>query len=707
MTGVEKTGVEGLVPLIEAFARSNASALAPGWAAELAGADLGEGPEALRELCKQLGWAPPRALQGRPRADQLPLLLWSPAHGWAIADQWRSDDLLAVQGAAEPVLAYDDALLFFGVAFPDPLRSDGAERADRAIDVFWRAVMRRKSVLASAALATMVANVMTLGTSLYSMQLFDRVIPLGSLSTLWVLTVGTVFALLIDLLMRSVRALMIEREAAAIDAEVSEYFFARAQAVRLDARPPGIGTMAAQLKGLEQVRAVMSSGSLFLIADLPFALFFIAVIFMLGGSLALVPMISLPIALAIAFGLSRALRDGTARAQIGSNRKNGLLVEALDASETIKATRGGWQMLGRWNRLVREVNHHEDPVKRINAIAASVFGTLQQLAYVALMAAGAIAVAEGRLTAGGLLACSIIAGRINGPLISMLPNFIVQWGYARSALEALDRIMQLPLDSTSGKGALRPAGLSGPLRLDGVKFAYPQARAAIDIPQLAFQPGERVAIIGGVGSGKSTLLRLAAGLYAPGEGSLRLGGLEIGQIADDILRDHIGYMPQDYRLVNGTLRDNLLAGLNNISDEALLQAARQTGLAAMIASHPMGLELGIAEGGRGLSGGQRSLVGMTRLLLARPQVMLLDEPTASLDQPTEAAVMAAVLRQLTPSHIFVLVTHRLQLLSAVQRVLVMAQGRIILDGPTAEVMAKLNTRPQAGRAVAPVPAAAS
>lgn len=698
------TGVDTLIPLLEGFARVKNSALAPGWSMEVAGLALAHGPDGLAQICKTLGWAPPQALQGRPRADQFPLLVWSPASGWAIAQQWRNHDLLSVLHAGEDAWAYTDAMVFLDVAFPDPLESD---KTDRAIDIFWRAVMRRKGVLASAALATLVANVMTLGTSLYSMQLFDRVIPLGSFSTLWVLTVGTVFALMIDLLMRTVRALMIEREAASIDAEVSEYFFARAQAVRLDARPPGIGTMAAQLKGLEQVRAVMSSGSLFLIADLPFALFFIAVIFMLGGSLALVPMISLPIALAIAFGLSKALREGTARAQVGGNRKNGLLVEALDASETIKATRGGWHMLARWNRLVREVNHYEDPVKRTNAIASSVFGTLQQLAYVALMAAGAIAVAEGRLTAGGLLACSIIAGRINGPLISMLPNFIVQWGYARSSLEALDRIMELPLDRASGKGALRPGKLSGPLVLEGVKFVYPGAREGLDVPRLAFQPGERVAIIGGVGSGKSTLLRIAAGLYQPSEGSVRLGGLEVGQIADDILRDHVGFMPQDYRLVNGTLRDNLLAGLNNIDDERLLQAARQTGLAALISGHPLGLELVISEGGRGLSGGQRSLVGMTRFLLAQPKVMLLDEPTASLDQTTENAMMSAVLRQLTAEHVFVLVTHRLQLLSAVQRVLVMAQGRIVLDGPTADVVAKLTAKPSGAKAVAPVPAAAS
>jgi ATP-binding cassette subfamily C protein LapB len=287
---------------------------------------------------------------------------------------------------------------------------------EAAVSIFWGAIKRRRNVLLTATLATVVANILTLATSLYSMQLFDRVIPLGSFSTLWVLTVGVLIALALDLVLRTTRALLVEREAAEVDAEVSEYFFARAQAVRLDARPPGIGTMAAQLKGLEQVRSIMSSASLFVMADLPFSLLFIVVVFWIGGAVALVPVVSLPFALIVAFMIARALRAGTEKAQVSGNRKNGMLVESLDAVETIKANRGNWFMLARWNRLIREIHHHEDPIKRTSALASSVFSSLQQVSYVLLMAIGAFEVAQGRMTSGGLLACSIIAGRINGPL---------------------------------------------------------------------------------------------------------------------------------------------------------------------------------------------------------------------------------------------------------------------------------------------------
>ncbi|WP_439546578.1 ATP-binding cassette domain-containing protein [Sandarakinorhabdus sp.] len=688
----------GLFGVVEVFARSKGTSLAPGWYGDLENDRFDLNAESLTRLCASLGWPAPSGLSLKPRPDQFPLLLWSPGTGFAVAEQWCSELLLRIAGDAPNTVPYSEDMLFFDIEFPDPLQGGTVEKA---IDVFWRAVLRRRNVLMTAALATIVANVLTLATSLYSMQLFDRVIPLGSFSTLWVLTVGVLIALLIDLIIRTTRALMIEREAAEIDAEVSEYFFARAQAVRLDVRPPGIGTMAAQLRGLEQVRGIMSSTSLFLVADLPFALLFILVVYWIGGVVALVPIISLPVALLTSFFIARSIRAGTEKAQVSGNRKNGMLVESLDAVETIKANRGNWFMLARWNRLIREVHHYEDPIKRTSAFTASVFASLQQFAYVLLMAVGAYEVAQGRLTAGGLLACSIIAGRINGPLISMLPNLIVQWGYAKSSLKALDAIMALPIERGTEQGAIRPGKIAGSLLLADVKFGYAGAREGIDIPRLEIRPGERVAIIGGVGSGKSTLLRLMAGLFLPQQGSVTLGGLDVAQIAEDILRNHVGYIPQDYRLVNGTLRENLLMGLGSISDEVLLRCAQQTGVDRMIAAHPKGLDLMITEGGRGLSGGQRGLVGITRLLLGTPELLMLDEPTASLDQGAEQMVMASVVRLLTPGRTLILVTHRLQLLSAVQRVIVMGQGRVVMDGPTSEVIARLSANRSGPQAVKP------
>ena len=670
---------------VKNFARATGKPLSPHWNVELQDVYLPDGVDALPSLLGAIGWEPARRIEGRPRPDQFPLIVHDPVTGWAVVQQWDGDDVMSLVGERS-VLPYDEEQVFFTMNLPDPLAADGGGAAA----VFWRAIKRRKQPLVMAGLATVFANLLTLATSLYSMQLYDRVIPLASYDTLFVLTAGVVFALTLDLCLRSLRALLIEREAQDIDAEVSEFFFARAQAIRLDARPPGIGTMASQLRGQEQVRQLMSSGSLFMLADLPFAIFFIIVIAMIGGQLALVPILSLPVALIMALILSRIIRRGTDRAQVSGNRKNGMLVESLDASETVKANRGGWFMMGRWNRLVREIHHYELPVKKASAVAGSLFSTLQQGAYVAIMGWGAYLASQGEITTGALLACSIIAGRINGPLVAQLPNLIVQWGYAKSSLKALDSIMSLPLDPASGAGALRPDLIEGGYELKNVVFAYPGSqRAALEVESLTIEPGERVAIIGGIGSGKSTLLKLMSGLYTPMQGSLLLGGLDLGQVAEDIARRHVGYVSQDARLINGSLRDNLAMGVGDVSDEEIMEVARATRLDAMIAAQPDGLSLQIQEGGRGLSGGQRAMVGINRLLLSDPKVWLLDEPSASLDQNTEAAALAAIDAELSDSDIMVMITHKAQLLPRFTRIIVMAGGRIVKDGKTQDVLREL------------------
>lgn len=683
-----------LPALIERLARERGADLPPDWFGAPIDAALLDGEGALDTLAAHAGWDAPRPVTGRPRPNRFPLIAWHPQQGWMVAEQFEGHARLRVWDGMPRTLDLTGDIQLYDIDLP---QAPTARAHSSAFDVFWRALLARKDVLVAATVATVVANVLTLATSLYSMQIYDRVIPRSGYATLWVLTVGVVVALLLDFALRTTRALMIERESARIDQDVSEFFFARAQAVRLEARTGGVGTMAAQLRGLEQVRALMSSGSLFLLADLPFALFFVVVIYWLGGALALVPLIGLPIALGIAWVLARLIRRDTQRAQVSQNLKNGLLVESIDAAETIKANRGGWQLLARWNNLMEEIHASEDPVKRWTSTAGAIFSTLQQVVYVALIATGAIEVAQGRMTTGALIACAIIAGRVNGPLVTQLPSFIVQWGYARASLRMLDHILGLPMDEDPEVQGLRPALLTGPIRLEGVRFAYPGAREGIDLSQIEIKDGERVAIIGGIGSGKTTLLRLMAGLYRPQSGRVMLGGLDAAQLAPDVLRSHIGYLAQDYRLVNGTLRENLLLGLSNPGDDVIMDIAGKSGLKALITAHPRGLDLPIQEGGRGLSGGQRTLVGLTRLLIARPPILLLDEPTANLDDQAEGAALGAIAAQLTPERTLVVVTHKLRLLSLVQRVVVMLNGRVVLDGPTQEVVKALQGKPATQR----------
>ncbi|WP_126516810.1 ATP-binding cassette domain-containing protein [Sphingobium amiense] len=679
-----------IVAAIATLARMRRVDLRPDWA-DAARDISGDDPATLDLVCQTMGWAPPTPYVETPRAHEFPLLVYHPDHGWAVAERVESDNRLSIvkEGISTTWRDADRAHLY-DLVIPLPA---GRQTFTRAIDVFKSAVFRRKHAIFFAILATFVVNLIALVTSIYSMQVYDRVVPRGAFSTLWVLTAGAIVAILFDFILRVVRANMLEDDAVKIDTEVSEFFFSRTAEVRLDARPPSIGTTAAQLKGLEQIRAMLSSSALFALADLPFAILFIVVIAKLGGVIAIVLAISFPLAILVALIFAWLIRDNTGKAQASGNRKNGLLVEALDAAETMKANRGQWFLLSRWNHLLEEVHAAELPVKRLQAMAGTIFGTIQQIAYVCLIAWGAVEVFENRISMGALIACSILSGRVNGPLLGQLPSLLVQWTYSKISLQMLDNILQLPVDRPPHVDQLRPNRLSPTLLFNNVLFAYPGQRSGVVIPRLEINAGERIGVIGGIGSGKSTLLKLMAGLYAPAQGQILMDRLDMGQIAEDLLRAQIGYLPQDYRLVNGSLRDNLTLGLSDPGDDEIMEAARGTGLANLITAHPRGLDLPISEGGRGLSGGQRVLTGLTRLFLAKPKLILLDEPTANLDVDTEALVLRTLQASLTLDTTLILVTHKLQLLNLASRVFVMANGQIALDGPTGEILNRLKKTP--------------
>lgn len=676
-----------ILDLITEYAKRRKVELSPNWAVNVPQTFEYNDGGALNRLGAYVGWSTTAGL-GKPRVHELPILSFHRRFGWGLIESWVDQNnlrILTIDGNYADI-EWSEEFYLWNITFPEITK---IENFEHAIDVFWSAILRRRSMIIDAVIATIIINIIALATSIYSMQVYDRVIPRAGFATLAVLTVGMVFALLIDMLIRYTRAMMIDREAGIIDSEISEFFYARMQAVRLDARPRSVGTMAAQLRGTEQVRSLLSSASVFVVADLPFAILFMAVMAWIGGIVALVPLIAFPLSLILAGLFARFIQSDTAAAQVTGNRKNGQLVEALDAVETIKANLGGWHMLAKWNRLVDDVHGHDLKVKRWSILSSSGFSLIQQLAYVGVVCIGALEVAKGNMTMGSVIACSILSGRVNGPLISALPNLIVQWGYARSSLAALDNVIAMPSDQPQGRQLIKVANLRGRIAVENVKFAYHGSRQIMSFPKLVIQPGERVGIIGPVGSGKSTLLKLLAGLYAPQEGHILIDGIEMGQIVENDLRSQMCYFPQDYRLITGSLRDNLTLGLPTPSNEALFNAASKTGLSDLINGHPMGLDLSISEGGMGLSGGQSVQVGLTRILLAKPKVLLLDEPTANLDQESETRILQAMLQTIGTDSTLIFVTHKVQLLSLVQRLLVVSNGKIVLDGPTQNVLKTL------------------
>lgn len=483
---------------------------------------------------------------------------------------------------------------------------------------------------------------------------------------------------------------MVDRTATAIDQELSGRFFQRMLAIRMEARPAAVGTLAAQVKGFEMVRGVLASTSLFILADIPFALLFIAVIALVGGWVAVVPLIALPVVLAIGLLFQHRIQQHTRDTVAYGNRKAGLLVEAVDGAESLKASSAEWRMQGRWQRLVGQAAQADDRIRAHTAWAQNLTVALQQLGYVAIIAAGAWRVSENALTLGGLIACSIVANRAMLPIMQ-LPAVMAQWAHARAALEGLDQILALPSEEDEADHVLTPQALEARLRFERVHFAYGQARrAAVEIDRLEIRPGERVGLIGPIGSGKSTLLKLASGLYRPNAGKVYLSGMDMGMLAPAVVRETVGYLPQEPRLFSGTLRENLLLGLADPGDAAIVDAARRTGLIDLINAHPKGLSLEITEGGRGVSGGQKQLIAITRLLLARPRLWLLDEPTGSMDADSEARLVALFREIWGPEDSALIATHKTALLPVLTRLVVIQGGHVVMDGPRDEVMARLS-----------------
>lgn len=636
-------------------------------------------------------------LQGEPARLQdptpahLPLVGWNSELGWVLVQGRGADGRWRAERAdgSELVLEQLDHLECIAL----PRRGETSATAPRAMSLVWQAMLARKSVFLEAVLATGMVNLLALAISLYAMQVFDRVIPNQGFQTLWVLSVGVTLAVALEFLLKQVRSHTVDRACNAIDQQLSEWFFTRMMGIRMEARPASVGTLAAQVKGFEMVRGVLASTSLFVLADVPFAVFFILVIAMVGSWVAVVPIIALPVALVAGLMFQRAIERHTRLNLAGNNRKAGLLVEAVDGAESLKANSAEWRLQSRWNRLVEETSESDQSIRTYAALAQNLTVALQQFGYVALVALGAYFVTINELTMGGLLACSIISNRAMMPIVQ-LPGVMVQWAHARAAIEGLDQIIALPSEADEMQHALVPQTLASGLRFERVRFAYGMAtRPAIEVGRLEIKPGERVGLLGAIGSGKSTLLKLSSGLYRPTEGKLFLGDVELALLAPAVAREFIGYLPQDSRMFSGTLRDNLLVGLPDPGDEAILQAAQRTGLIELIGGQPKGLALEITEGGRGVSGGQKQLIMLTRTLLARPKVWLLDEPTGSMDSVTEARIVN-LLREITAEGAtLIAATHKTALLPLFDRLIVLQGGRVLLDGPRDTVLAKLSGQP--------------
>jgi ATP-binding cassette, subfamily C, bacterial LapB len=422
---------------------------------------------------------------------------------------------------------------------------------------------------------------------------------------------------------------------------------------------------------------------------LPLGLLFLVLLIWLGHPLvAGVPLLFGGIALAIGGSMRKKITAYAKQGSRMSNMKTGLLVEAVEGLETIKSGWGGWKFLSRWVSINREVIDNDMCMRAANEHMAYLTVTLQQISYATLVAVGAWVVIQGDMTMGSLIACSIISGRILAPVMAV-PGLLVQHAQTQAALEGLEKLYQLSIDNEDASQVLTPSSLHGQYLMTEVSFAYGDNPPSFKTPRLEIRPGEHIVVVGPIGAGKSTLLRLLSGMYQPTTGRVLMDGLDLAHIHRQVVSQHIGYLQQDHRLFQGTLRENLLIGLPDPGDDAIFQAMRRTGMDKLVMAHPKGLERPIMEGGQGLSGGQKQLLAFTRLVLTNPDIWLLDEPTAAMDADQEQRCLKILAQEAANGKTLIIVTHKPSLMPLAQRVLVVVGNNIVMDGARDAVMHKL------------------
>jgi ATP-binding cassette subfamily C protein LapB len=658
-------------------------------------------PRAATTLCETLRLKLSRWRREPSEAD-LPMIALVPGAGYRFVFAVGIDGAWICEGpqGRERLQDWPEGTMFAAVQRPAEVSPERTARG--AFDAIMNV---EKSWVVMAAIASTIASVLVLATSLYSMQVYDRVIGQGGVSTLIVLTVGTVIAIAIEFALKLARSAIVDKAVHRIDLEAAQNVFQRMLSTRLDQYPASVGTFAAQVRSYEGVRAYIVARKLYFFTDVPFALFFLAIIFLIGGPfVAAVPALAFVAAVAAGLRARRAIEKHSAQENLVGNQRYGLLVETIQGAEFLKASGGEWQMRARWNDLSRRTSDEMTQVRHLNEKAGYISGLVQQISYISMVATGAyLAATSNSLTVGAIIACSIISGRVLTP-VNAIPGLLVQGANAKVALDSLEKLYASERDNDGIESPLVPDVIRGHIEVANLEFAWASQPTPLKLASLTIAPGERVAILGAVGSGKSTLLKLLAGLIKPERGHVLLDGLDLQHIASERRAELIGYLPQQARMISGTLRDNLTMGLPYVSDNEIVAALQATGLAGFLAGRPEGVQMRIAEGGGGLSGGQRQLVGLTRLLLARPSVWLVDEPTSAMDDGTEERCIAALRAAIQPGQTFVLVTHKLRLLELIDRLIVLTPQGIALDGPRDAVIERLRQGAGSPAAAPPQPA---
>ncbi len=558
-------------------------------------------------------------------------------------------------------------------------------RGGRVGHWFWSVIAENRRLYRDVLLAALIVNLFALALPLFSMNVYDRVVPNHAVETLWTLATGVLIVLCGDFALRTLRGYFVDLAGARADVRLSATIMEKVLDLRMEVRPESAGSFASNLRAFESVRDFISSATVTAFIDLPFALLFLLVIGWIAWPMVIPFVVGIVLLLIHSLTVQRRMHALAETSYRASAQRNATLVEGLVGIETVKALGAEAVIQGKWESSATLVASVGARLRLLAATATNGALWVQQMVSLATVVIGVYLIRDGALTMGGLIACYLLSSRAMAP-IGQVAGLLVQYHSAATAFESLDELMKRPVERPPEMRFTSRPALRGEIEFRNVGFAYREGEEAV-LREVSFRirAGEKVAVLGRVGSGKTTLEKLILGLYRPGSGAVLVDGIDLRQLDPAELRRNIGYVPQDVTLFYGSLRDNIAMGLPQADDAAVARAARIAGLAEFVDAHPHGYGMLVGERGESLSGGQRQAVAVARALIADPPILLLDEPTAAMDHASEEALKQQ-LREHAAGKTMIVVTHRTSLLDLVDRIIVVDAGRIVADGPKAQVV---------------------
>lgn len=553
---------------------------------------------------------------------------------------------------------------------------------------FWSSLGFSKQIYKDVIVASILINLFVLATPLFTMNVYDRVIPNNATETLIVFVVGILIVFVLDAVLKFTRSYFLEIASKKSDIIMSSIIFERVLDINLASHPRSVGSFANNIKSFDSLRGFLTNSTMSVLIDFPFALLFLAIIYYIAGVLVLAPIFVIIIIVIYALNVKTPLQESIKATYEASAKKNGILIEALQNIETLKTHSLAGTLQYEWEESTAEIASKSLRSKLISASIPTVTGLLVGLNTVLVVGFGVFLIQDFKLTMGGLIATMILSGRSIAPM-GQIVALITNYEDAKTSYDMLDEIVNKPLDRPFGKEFVKRPSLKGSIEFRDVSFKYPDSDAyALKNVSFKIEEGEKVAFIGRNGSGKSTIAKLLLKLYEPESGSILIDGIDIAQIDPSDIRNAISYVPQDVHLFRGTIKSNILGAHRFSDDEWLLECSRVAGSDEFIRLHPMGYEMPIGERGMGLSGGQRQSVALARSLINRGDIWLFDEPTNAMDMTTEAQVLRS-LREYMQDQSMIIVTQKMNMLDLVDRIIVMNYSKKVMDGSKEKILKAL------------------